>query len=152
MELTLQSIQESGGFAPARPEQREITWLGVKDGKPLECTATVYIRKKSFNTVSIESQAFNAKADVVAARIAASVVDAKGKPIFTVDDITGTDERGPMCESLSMALLGAIADVNGYSKAAEEDAGKNLPTPMNSGANSSSQASAAKPSNKPKRT
>lgn len=143
MELTLQSIQESGGFAPARPEQREVTWLGVKDGKPLECTATVYIRKKSFNTVSIESQAFNAKADVVAARIAASVVNANGKPIFTIDDIIGTDERGPMCESLSMALLGAIADVNGYGKTAEEEAGKNLPTPMTSGASLSSPASAA---------
>jgi hypothetical protein len=41
-----------------------------------------------------------------------------------------------------MALLGAIADVNGYGKTAEEEAGKNLPTPMTSGASLSSQASA----------
>lgn len=119
MELSISSIQEAGGFAPARPEKREVTWHVVKDGEPVEYTATVYIRKKSFNTVSIESQAFNARADIVAARIASSVVDSKGKPIFTTEDITGTEERGPLCESLALALLGAIAEVNGLSKPAE---------------------------------
>lgn len=119
MELSISSIQEAGGFAPARPEKREVSWNVVKDGEPVEYTATVYIRKKSFNTVSIESQAFNARADIVAARIASSVVDSKGKTIFTTDDITGTEERGPLCESLALALLGAIAEVNGLNKPVE---------------------------------
>lgn len=135
MELSLKAIEDAGGFAPAQPEKREITWQVTKDGQMQEFTATAYIRKKSFATVSMESQALNAKADVVAARIASSIVDANNNPVFTVQDISGTAERGPMCESLTLALLAAIAEVNGYATKAEENAEKNLPPPMNSGAN-----------------
>lgn len=121
MELSLKTIEDAGGFAPAHPEPREITWSTTQNGVIKEHTATAYIRKKSFNTVTIESRAAHAKSDVVAARIASSVVNEKNQPIFTVQDIVGTEERGPMCESLTLALLGAIADVNGYTTKTEEE-------------------------------
>ncbi|MCB5226200.1 phage tail assembly chaperone family protein, TAC [Alishewanella sp. 16-MA] len=125
MELSLKVIEDAGGFAPAQPEMREINWQVTQNGKLQEYSATAYIRKKSFATVSMESQAANARSDVVAARIASSVVDANNKPVFTVQDITGSDVRGPMCESLTLALLSAIADVNGYISKAEDEAEKN---------------------------
>jgi len=58
------------------------------------------------------------KTDGVAGRIAASICDAKGQPVFTVADITGAadPERGALDGNLTMALLGVIGEVNGLGK------------------------------------
>lgn len=145
MQLTVESLKAAGAFAPARPEQDTITWFN-QAGEPL--TATVYVRKRSFNTVLHESQSNIIGSHIMAARIASSIVNEKGEPVFNVDDITGNDDHGPMCESLAMALLGVISKVNGMDDASP----KTSPPKTNSGTNLSLPESAETQSNKPEKT
>ncbi|MNE45132.1 hypothetical protein D3C80_1394040 [compost metagenome] len=58
------------------------------------------------------------KVDGVAGRIAASICDEDGKPVFTPGDITGEadPERGALDGNLTVALLSAIAEVNSLGK------------------------------------
>ena len=112
MELSIATLEELGAFAPARPEKREIVWHTKKDGETVKHTANVYVRKLSFATLSTESVSPNYRDNVLAARIAASIVDSNGKPVFTAADLVGNETRGPICESLGMALLAVVAETN----------------------------------------
>lgn len=138
MELSIAALEELGAFAPARPEKREIEWVTTTAGETKKHKATVYVRKLSFATLTTESMSPNYRDNVVAARIAASIVDASNKPIFTAADLIGNGERGPICESLGLALMAVVSDVNDMG--AEP---KNLPPPNPSGTSSPSPESAA---------
>lgn len=107
MDLNIKSLQDAGAFTGA-PVEKEIRW--DQDGQ--ECVATAYIRKLSYK--SAVSDAKNYKGDLVAGRIAACICDKEGKPVFTIDDITGDAdaERGPLNHNLTVELLHAIAEVN----------------------------------------
>ncbi|MDA3135414.1 phage tail assembly chaperone family protein, TAC [Atlantibacter subterraneus] len=136
MKLTLDSLKEAGAFT-GRPVEKEITW---RQGEA-EFSATVYIRPLGYHSAMTDVMAANGRVDGVAGRIAASVCDENGKPVFTPADITGEadPERGALDGALTIALLVAIQEVN--------DLGKmNSAPPMNSGASSSSTVSAGKPS------
>jgi len=139
MKLTLESLKKSGAFT-GRPVEKEITW---KQGDQ-QLTATVYVRPMGYHTATNDVMAMGGKIDGVAGRIAASICDEEGKPVFTVADITGEadPERGSLDGQLTIALLVAIKEVN--------DLGKSTSSApkTNSGANSSSTASAAEPSPK----
>lgn len=113
MELTLESLRDLGGFTGA-PVEREIKW--VSGGE--ERVATVYVRPMSYLTAVADAYAVTFKGDVGAGRIAASICDKDGNPVFTPGDITGeaNPERGPLNESLSLALFGAISEVNSLGK------------------------------------
>jgi len=129
-------LQSSGSYAKLRPESREINWYVLgEDGEEQNLSAFVYVRKKSFATISAEAK-FSANDSQLAARIVSSIVDDEGQPIFTLEDIMGNDEHGPICESLGMALLAAIWDVNGLSK---------KPDPKQSATTTSSGASLSSP-------
>ncbi|HAT42353.1 MAG TPA: phage tail protein [Rheinheimera sp.] len=108
MILTKQMAVESGGFVSAAPIKKTVTWLS--GGKSHE--ADVFVRLKSYQSVMAEIQN-GASGNGAAARIASSIVDETGQPVFTVDDITGNAEHGPMSESLTVALLTAISEANG---------------------------------------
>lgn len=109
-------LVSSGSYAKLLPEQREIQWYVVnEEGVEQELSAVVFVRKKSFATISAEAK-FSANDSQLAARIVSSIVDEEGRPVFTIEDIMGNDEHGPICESLGMALLAAIWDVNGMGK------------------------------------
>lgn len=138
MELSIASLEELGAFAPALPEKREITWHTDAKGKAKTHKATVYVRKLSFATLSAESMSQNYQDNVLAARIAASIVDKAGKPIFKASDLIGSEERGPICQSLGMALLSVVADVNNFKGEL-----KNSPPSTPSGTNSCSPELAA---------
>ncbi|EIP9850977.1 phage tail assembly chaperone family protein, TAC, partial [Escherichia coli] len=58
------------------------------------------------------------KIDGVAGRIASSICDENGNPVFTVADITGEadPERGALDGNLTVALLVAIQQVNDLGK------------------------------------
>lgn len=133
MKLTLESLKEAGAFT-GRPVEKEITW---KQGDKV-LTATVYVRPMGYQTATNDVMAMGGKIDGVAGRIAASICDEEGKPVFTVADITGDadPERGSLDGQLTIALLVAIQEVN--------DLGKSTSSApkTNSGANSSSTASA----------
>ncbi|WP_130834341.1 phage tail assembly chaperone family protein, TAC [[Erwinia] mediterraneensis] len=139
MKLTLDSLKKAGAFT-GRPVEKEISW---KQGGE-EFTATVYIRPMGYHTATSDVLAYGGKVDGVAGRIAASVCDENGKPVFTPADITGEadPERGSLDGALTIALLVAIQEVNDLGKSTSSAQKKK------SGVSSSSTVSAAGPSQK----
>lgn len=113
MILSVDNLKTIGAFSGA-PMEKEIKWRQGAE----EHTATVFIRPLSYRSTVADLQALNENKDQLAARIAASVCDAEGKPIFTADDITGDadPERGALDGNLTMALLAVIAEVNNMGK------------------------------------
>lgn len=109
MILTRQHAIDNGGFVPTQPVKKEITWHTPSG----EQTAIVFVRLKSYLSVMAEIKN-GGQGDAAAARIASSIVDEKGLPIFSVSDIVGDEAHGPMGESLTLALLNAISDANAY--------------------------------------
>lgn len=146
MELSVASLIQSGSFAQAKPERREISWINP-NGETHK--ATVFIRKESFATAQAESSNLNRGTDWLTARILGSVVNEQGKPLFEADDILGNEAHGPICDSLGYALIGAINEVNGIGLKPDPKA---LPPTTNSGTSSCSQESADEPSKKPSKT
>ncbi|EKF9664432.1 phage tail assembly chaperone family protein, TAC [Vibrio mimicus] len=137
-QLTVEMLKQAGAFAPAKPERREIKW--INDSQEI-IEAVIHVRKSSFITMIEESKSVADSSYLMATRIASSVVDEQGKPVFTVDDLLGNEERGPICQSLAIALLNAIYDVNGVGKKADP---KPSSQPTNSGTNLSLPASVGK--------
>lgn len=133
MKLSLEELKKAGAFT-GRPVEKEIAW---KQGDA-ELSATIYVRPMGYHTATSDVLAMGGKVDGVAGRIAASICDEEGKPVFTPADITGEadPERGSLDGALTIALLVAIQEVN--------DLGKTLSSApkMNSGASSSLTASA----------
>ncbi|MCY1544871.1 Phage tail assembly chaperone, TAC [compost metagenome] len=115
MLLSIDTLKEAGAFTGA-PVEKTVTW---KQGDK-EFTATVYVRPLSYKSAVSDLQALAGKVDGVAGRIAASICDAEGKPIFMPGDITGEadPERGALDGNLTVALLGVIAEVNNLGKTA----------------------------------
>ncbi|MCY1300857.1 Phage tail assembly chaperone, TAC [compost metagenome] len=115
MQLSIQSLKEMGAFTGA-PVEKEITW---KQGDR-ELTATVYVRPLSYKAAVSDLQALSGKVDGVAGRIAASICDEHGHPVFAPGDITGEADpkRGALDGNLTMALLAVIAEVNSLGKTA----------------------------------
>jgi len=142
MKLTLDNLKTAGAFT-GRPVEKEIEWTQGDE----EFKATVFIRPMGYQTATADIMAFGGKIDGIAGRIAASVCDENGKPVFTVDDITGEadPERGSLDGALTVALLYAIQEVN--------ELGKNTSSAKrtNFGASSSSTESAETPSQKRKK-
>lgn len=114
MKLSLATLKQSNAFS-AKPVEKVITWKGH--------TMTTYVRHLSYQTTVADMT--NGGADPIAARIASSICDEFGAPVFTVADITGQvvkpadwKEGDPVPESLgsldvelTQALLVAIHDV-----------------------------------------
>lgn len=135
MDFSVAALSKAGAFAGA-PVKREITW--TKDGDDL--VFTVYVRRLSYHSTVADAQAFAGGQGLAAGRIASSIVDESGKPVFQMSDITGvhddgspvllTDkdgepvldengnaiQRGPLDAELSSLLMQAIAEVNGFLK------------------------------------
>ncbi len=113
MNLSIESLKKTGSFTGA-PIKKQIKWTqGEKELK-----ADVYVRPLSYQSTVSHLSAINGKSDPVAGRIAASICDADGKAVFTVEDITGEADpkRGPLDGNLTMALLALIAEVNNMGK------------------------------------
>jgi len=98
------------GFAfTGAPVLKTLEWVSLDGAKH---TGDVFVRQASYVTVTEQWGANNSGKDGTAARIANMIVDESGAPIFTIEDITGTPEQGPLCEALTIALLNAISEVN----------------------------------------
>ncbi|TKJ94828.1 phage tail assembly chaperone family protein, TAC [Erwinia persicina] len=143
MKLTLESLKKAGAFT-GRPVEKEIIW---KQGEE-EFSATVFIRPLGYHTATSDVLAHVGKVDGVAGRIAASVCDEAGRPVFTPQDITGEadPDRGALDGQLTIALLVAIQEVNDLGKTI------NSAPKTSSGVNSSSTALVEKPLPKPEKT
>lgn len=114
MNLTLDSLKEMGAFSGA-PIQKEITWTQYGE----EHKAAVYVRRLSYDAAMSDINSIDSKSNMVAGRIASSIVDKDGKPVFAVGDITGEEdpERGALCYALTMELLRVIGEVSGLGEA-----------------------------------
>lgn len=114
MNLSIENLQEMGAFTSTDLVEETVAWR--QNGEDL--SATVFIRPLSYLTVVPEAQAGREGTDPNAARIAASVCDSSGNPVFTAGDITGEadPERGPLNYGLTVALLEVISRVNGLGK------------------------------------
>ncbi|HCR9764866.1 TPA: phage tail assembly chaperone family protein, TAC [Citrobacter koseri] len=113
MKLTLDTLKQTGAFT-GRPVEKEITW---KQGEQ-EITATVYVRPMGYHNAVSTVLSAAGKIDGVAGRIASSICDENGNPVFTVADITGEadPDRGALDGALTVALLVAIQQVNDLGK------------------------------------
>ncbi len=102
-ELSIANLKKAKAFT-ARPVAKEIEWAGSK--------FTCYVRPLSYQT-AVGDIAAHRGADPLACRIASSICDAEGKPVFTVNDITGEDdpEKGALDPDLTNLLLIAIGEV-----------------------------------------
>lgn len=107
-QLTVQSLTESGSFA-GPPVKREIEWHN-SDGEKFQ--ADIWVRMASYHTITYSWKQAEASQEHLAARIVAMVCDETGAPVFTMSDILGTELRGPICDTLFLALITAVNDVN----------------------------------------
>lgn len=140
MDLNLDTLKAKKAFSAA-PVPVEIEWKGN--------TFTTYIRSLSYQTAMGTINAMNG-ADPIASRIAASICDAQGKPVFKVADITGEvvlppdwvegdplpEGKGALDPDLAMMLLAKIGEVQRVGKP------ETSTPPMNSSASLSSTESA----------
>lgn len=113
MKLTLDTLKQAGAFT-GRPVEKDITWMQGET----ELTATVFIRPMGYHNAVSNVLSAVGKIDGVAGRIASSICDENGDPVFTVADITGEadPERGALDGALTVALLVAIQQVNDMGK------------------------------------
>lgn len=114
MELSIQSLKAAGAFSPP-PVKKDITWHSA--GKPQK--ATIYIRQESFLELTERWKEQDNGADFLAARIAANVLKKDGTPVFTVEDVVGSEAsgHGPLSAELTIVLLNAISEANGVGQA-----------------------------------
>lgn len=107
MKLSIATLSERKAFS-AKPVEVEVTWKGE--------TFTTYIRQLSYQTTVGDIRAHNG-GDLYANRIASSICDEDGKPVFTVDDITGEGkEQGGLDPELTSLLLIEIGKVQKLGK------------------------------------
>ncbi|MNM78118.1 hypothetical protein D3C76_614410 [compost metagenome] len=156
MKLTLDALKGAGSFT-GRPVEKEIKWR--QDGT--DYTATVYVRPTGYQTAVSDVLSATGRQDSIAGRIAASICDEHGNPVFGSSlDIThgpldpvelekdpeSTKRLGSLDGALTVALLFAIQEVNDLGKT------KSSPSETKSGTNSSSPASGARRSRRPRKT
>jgi hypothetical protein len=140
MKLTIESLKTLGAFT-GRPVEKEIQWTQGKE----EVKATVFIRPLGYQAAVSDVKSLDGKHDSLAGRIAASVCDENGDPVFTVADITGAadPDRGALDGRLTVALLCAINEVNNLGKTTTSQ------PPKSSGTSSRPRSAARSP--KPKK-
>jgi hypothetical protein len=112
MALNLKDLVAQGAFVSASEPhvKREIKWTNT-EGE--ELTADVWIRRASYHTITNTWKAAEGNQEHLAARIATMVCDEEGGPIFTTGDVLGTADpsRGPICDTLFLALITAVNEV-----------------------------------------
>ncbi|AYN12321.1 phage tail assembly chaperone family protein, TAC [Pseudomonas putida] len=154
MKLTLEALKSAGSFT-GRPVEKKIKWR--QNGTDFD--AIVFVRPLGYQTAVSDVLSFNGKQDSIAGKIAASICDEEGNPVFSSPmDIThgpldpvelakdpkSTKRLGSLDGSLSVALLFAIQEVNDLGKTTSS------PNSTKSGTSSSSPASVGRRSRKPK--
>lgn len=109
--LNLKDLVSQGAFVKEAFVKRQISWHNT-EGE--EQTADVCIRLASYHTVTNTWKAAEGNQEHLAARIATMVCDEDGAPIFSTGDILGTADpsRGPICDTLFLALITAVNEAN----------------------------------------
>ena len=127
MQLSINGLKKMGAFT-GRPVEKEIRWKQGDD----ELVATVFVRPLGYQTAVNDVLSASGRHDNYAGRIAASICDEEGKPVFTVLDVTegpldpkeqakdpdSTKRLGALDGNLTVALMIVIAEVNNMGKTA----------------------------------
>lgn len=113
MDLSIKALMAAGAFV-APPVKKEIQWHA---GGELQ-KATIYIRQESYVELTERWKEQEKGSDFFATRIAANILNKDGTPVFTVEDVLGSEAtgHGPLSAELTIVLLNAIADANSASK------------------------------------
>ena len=126
MTLNLKDLVEKGAFVSASEPtvKREISWHNT-EGE--EQKAEIYVRRASYHTITNTWKAAEGNQEHLAARIATMVCDENGGPIFTTADILGTasPDRGPICDTLFLALITAVNEVQTAKTIPQKTSGSN---------------------------
>jgi|ERR1700712_1307149 len=119
MGLNLKDLVAQGAFVSASEPtaKRTISWHSTEG---VEQSADVWVRKASYHTITQTWKAAEGNQEHLAARIATMICDEDGAPVFTTGDVLGTADpaRGPICDTLFLALITAVNEVNGLAPGA----------------------------------
>jgi hypothetical protein len=94
VKLSIATLKENNAFS-AKPVEVQFEWKGE--------TITTYVRHLSYQTAVGDIKAVNG-GDIYANRIAASICDEDGKPVFTVADVTGEPVYGRDAEGKTVLV------------------------------------------------
>lgn len=126
MALNLKDLVAQGAFISASEPhvKREISWHNT-DGAPLK--ADIWVRRASYHTITNTWKAAEGNQEHLAARIATMVCDEDGGPILSTADVLGTADpaRGPICDTLFLALITAVNEVNSAKTTPPKTSGSN---------------------------
>jgi hypothetical protein len=124
MALNLKDLVAQGAFVSATEPtvKREIVWHNT-EGE--EQKADIWVRLASYHTITNTWKAAEGNQEHLAARIATMVCDEEGAPIFTTADVLGTADpsRGPICDTLFLALITAVNEANSGKKSPPKTSG-----------------------------
>ena len=124
MSLNLKDLVAQGAFVSAKEPtvKREISWHNTEG---VEQKADIWVRLASYHTVTNTWKAAEGNQEHLAARIATMVCDEDGAPIFTTGDILGTADpsRGPICDTLFLALITAVNEANSAKTSPQKTSG-----------------------------
>ena len=127
MKLTLENLQNVGAFCGA-PVKKKVSW--IQDGEVL--TADVYVKPLSYSVINADIESVKSGDSPWPRRVALSICDESGTPVFKLSDITGINddgtpvmtqddgrevERGALNYSLFDGLVSLVMEVSGLGKA-----------------------------------
>ena len=102
-------------FVPTATVKKSITLTDLATGEEMQ--ADVYVRPLSFESVAGDIRTYGGdENDAIAQRIAYSIRDEHGAPIFTASQISGEDGKA-LSPQLTYELLRVIGEVNLLGKA-----------------------------------
>lgn len=128
--MNLKDLIDNGAFVSEPQVKRQIAWHNTNG---VEQVMDIWVRKASYHTITNTWKAAEGNQEHLAARIATMVCDENGSPVLSVADVlgtTGVTGRGPMCDTLFLALITAVNEVNGLApdqgkKTARKTSGSN---------------------------
>lgn len=124
MSLNLKDLVAKGAFVSASEPhvKREIKYHGT-DGE--EVTVDVWVRRASYHTITNTWKAAEGNQEHLAARIATMICDEEGNPVLSTADVLGTADpaRGPICDTLFLALITAVNEVQAEKKTPQKTSG-----------------------------
>ena len=124
MSLNLKDLVAQGAFISAKEPtvKREISWHNTEG---VEQKADIWVRLASYHTVTNTWKAAEGNQEHLAARIATMVCDEDGAQIFRTEDILGTADpsRGPICDTLFLALITAVNEANSAKTSPQKTSG-----------------------------
>lgn len=105
--MKVSELRALGGFVPAEPVEREVTWTRTVDGEEKSDTFTVAIVRQSFGTIERLLMAENDERSRSARFLSESILLGGGKEKLSYEDAYRLEL------TLANALIEAVTAVNG---------------------------------------